>query len=110
MNLFRRFLDRRKRGAPIAEEKRLPTHKEARGELKDAIEKMSHTQIRRRISTPANSPQRVVLFDTFASICEYRYLNGSANAICKHPQHEAHGTNIARCNEQQCPFALGKVK
>lgn len=76
--------------------------------LADSIERLEKTVIRRRLPTSANDVQRVVEFSTFAAICEYRYSNG--HVICKHPQHEAHGQGIAICNEQQCPFARGKVK
>lgn len=108
MNLMRKFLDRRRRGGPIESERRRPTMQDADAMLKESIARLEQTCIKRILPTSANDVQRVVQFSTLAAICEYRYTNG--NDICKHPQHEAFGTGIATCNEQQCPFARGKVK
>ena len=106
--LFRRFLDRRRQGGPVETERRRPSMQDADEMLAQSIERMEKTSIRRRLPASANDVQRVVEFSTFAAICEYRYSNG--NVVCKHELHEAHGQGIATCNEQQCPFARGKVK
>jgi len=107
-NLLRRLLDRRRASFGTDTERRRPSMKDADERLADSIQRMESTIIRRRLPHSANDVQRVVLFDTFAEVCEFRYQNG--NTVCKHPEHEAHGTGISLCNEQQCPFARGKVK
>lgn len=113
MNILRKFLDRRRQGGPIESERRRPSMADADAMLADAIAGMEQATIRRPAYTftpppSANDVQRVVLFSTFSDICEYRYSNG--NVVCKHGEHEAHGTGVAICNEQQCPFARGKAK
>lgn len=106
--LFRRFLDRRRNVAKVDSERRRPSMQDADAMLAKSIEDMEKTSIRRRLPISANDVQRVVQFDTFAAICEYRYSN--SHVVCKHPQHEAHGLGIATCNEQQCPYARGVTK
>ena len=110
MNLLRRFFDRRKGDHVPVEERRKsrPTLQEAKDRVDHALDDLERTIIGKKYS--ANDVQRHVQFETFAEICEFRYKNGGAHAICKHKEHEAHGTHIATCNEQQCPFTRGKVK
>lgn len=114
MNPIRRFLDhldRRKSEIDPSGDRRKPTMEEAKARVDAALEDLERTIIgKKALPLSANDIQRHVQFDTFADICEFRYKNGGAIAICKHKEHEAHGTNIATCNEQQCPFARGKVK
>ena len=51
----------------------------------------------------ANDVQHTVVFSTFAEICRYRTKNG-IYILCRNGAHEASGTGIASCNEEQCPL------
>ena len=56
-------------------------------------------------------PSEVVIFSTFADICEFRYSpKDSLMQLCKHPEHDAHSTGIAACREGLCPKLAAATK
>ena len=57
----------------------------------------------------ANDIQQVVDFSTFAEICPYKLRQGEFR-LCKHPDHEAANTGVAKCHEELCPLMLVAVK
>lgn len=104
MNLLRRFLDRRKSSSAVGKERRKPSMRDVDEQLFSAISDLEKTVIsKKKVVMVHDSPWNHVEFATFAETCSYRYKNGDLRAICKHPEHEAHGTGIASCNKVQCP-------
>ena len=58
--------------------------------------------LRREAGEPA--VKEVVIFDTYAAICEFRYSpKDSLMRLCRHPKHDAHATGIAACRDSLCP-------
>jgi len=102
VNLFRRFLDRRRAGATPIMDRRKPTLKEVDQRYDDAIADLERTIIGSK-AISANDIQRVVIFSTFADQCEYRLVTPKYQ-VCKHKEHEGAGTGIAPCAESACPF------
>lgn len=105
--------DRRTRDEPVAverREKKKPSYKEAHDRLHDAMKEFQRTVSVKRdelLKRSANDVQQEVQFETFRQICAYKVEAGE-HRICRHPQHEAANTGIAPCDENLCPFMLGK--
>ena len=57
----------------------------------------------------ANDIQQVVIFQTFADTCTFKLRQGEFR-MCKHPDHEAANTGVAKCHEELCPLILAAVK
>ena len=86
------------------------TIKAAQDRVNDAIAELEKTvhmskdelfaEARREV---ANDVQHTVVFSTFAEICRYRTKQG-IYVLCRNGAHEASGTCIASCNEEQCPL------
>ena len=51
----------------------------------------------------ANDVQHTVVFSTFAEVCKFRTKQG-IYVLCRNGAHEAAGTGVASCNEEQCPL------
>lgn len=126
MNLLRRFIssinDRRQAHSMVKEERRGSLGAKlnaASSRVDHALDELNATLTMSRSDFAAMLAQEshlsdireVVIFSTFADICEYRSSpNGSLMKVCKHPEHEAHSTGIAACREGLCPKLLEAAK
>ena len=87
-----------------------PSMKKVQGRVNDAIEELEKTVrmtkdelfAAQRVEV-ANDVQHTVVFSTFAEICRYRTKQG-IYVLCRNGAHEASGTGVASCNEEQCPL------
>ena len=107
------FNDRRTRNEPVAVERRAKhKRKDVDDRLRNAVEdfdqtiKMTREDFLEKFS--ANDIQQTTTFSTFRMICNFT-LKAGQHRLCRHPKHEAANTGIAKCEEQVCPFMLGKV-
>lgn len=108
------FMERRKKSVPVSHERRSANNRmrDADKRLSESIDKLDRTVRLRREDfirrTVANDIQTVTIFSTFSDICTWKVPNLSVR-MCRHPQHEAANTGVAKCDEHLCPFMLGKV-
>lgn len=113
-SFFRRlFGDRRTHDESVVVERRT-THKrkDVDDRLKNAVHDFEQTVRMRREDLfkrlAVNDVQQTVQFNTFRMICKHTLLAGE-HRLCRHPDHEAANTGIAKCAEQVCPIMLAKV-
>ena len=104
--------DRRRKDIPVATERRhRMTLKEADRRRDEALDRLNkiiekHTKIER--VEVANDIQQVTIFSTFQDICDKLVKQGEFR-LCRHADHPAANTGIAKCTEELCPFMRGKM-
>lgn len=106
--------DRRQQNLPVNADRRKPTNrKQVEKRLLDAIDDFA--RVTKREEPPAerfvasNDRQQVVIFSTFREVCEFN-LPAGEHRLCRHPEHEAANSGIARCEEAICPALNAALK
>ena len=114
--LFSRFRDRRQEDVSVPVDRRTPNLKEAKerlrrqhAEFQDYVRRLTGDGTERKQFVASNDRQQVVVFSTFREICEHRLIAGE-HRLCRHPEHEAANTGIARCDEAICPALNAALK
>lgn len=106
------FRDRRTHTEPVSVERRArPSRKEIDDRLRSAVADLEQTvRLKREYFTKfsANDVQQTVQFETYRAICRFTLKAGQFR-LCKHHQHEAANTGMAKCDEKLCPVMLGKT-
>lgn len=106
------MFERRKRNEPVSVDRRKLTRlQSADKRLHEALRKLNESvrpksDDNRKV---ANDSQQEVQFATFRDICTFR-LEAGQHRLCRHKNHEAANTGVAKCDEAVCPFMLGTAK
>ncbi len=102
--------DRRNQTLPVINDRRRPKMQHAEAQLRASIDRLEQTVSMRREEWFAdktigvlNGHRREVQFQTFADICRYGGSRELTVRLCRHPEHAAAGTGIAKCDESVCP-------
>lgn len=110
--------DRRAHDVAVIKERRKPSLRESEDRLKVAISKLEETVRTKRQSfidegrtlSVMNGVKRIVQFDTFADICRHAGPKDFTVRLCRHPEHPASGTGIAKCDAEACPEMRKAIK
>ncbi len=104
--------DRRTHDEPVSLErrKRKVSMRDADKRLHESMDRFEQTVrikredfFRREVS---NDIQQTVQFSTYREICSFK-VDAGIHRLCRHSNHEAANTGIAKCNEELCPVMRG---
>lgn len=120
VDLVRTFLhldDRRQQSIPVIKERRKERMQAVESRLSESISRLERTVSMRREDLfrdktigIVNGIRREVQFKTFADICKHSGSKELTIRLCRHPEHAAAGTGIAKCDESVCPEMIKAMR